>query len=89
MFRSAAAASGAAGSPRSSCLVATKVTQQQICGPDPDLADARTPLAACAGGAAALLAALQHCSAAAWQRYSRKGGRERMSTELGSGHSTS
>jgi hypothetical protein len=47
MFHYAAAAS--AGSPSHSCLVAT---QQQICSPDPDLADPPTPLAACAGRAA-------------------------------------
>ncbi len=57
MFRSAAAAS--ACSPRRSGLVATQVTRLQICSPAPDLADAPTPLAADAGGGAAL----QRCSA--------------------------
>jgi hypothetical protein len=56
MFRSAATAFAA--SPRHCCLVATvtQVTWQQICSPacDPDLADPPTPLAAGAGGAAAL-----------------------------------
>ncbi len=52
MFRSAAAAS--ARSPRRSGLIATQVTQLQIFSPDTDLADQPTPLAAGAGGAAAL-----------------------------------
>ncbi len=49
MFRPSAADS--AGSLRRRGLVATQVTQQQICSPDPDLADPPTPLA---GDAAAL-----------------------------------
>ncbi len=52
MFCSAAAAS--TGSPRRNGLFATQATQLQICSPDPDLADGPTPLAAGAGGAAAL-----------------------------------
>jgi hypothetical protein len=48
------APAASAGSLRCSGLVATQVTQQQICSPDPDLADPPTPLAAGAGGAAAL-----------------------------------
>jgi hypothetical protein len=46
--------SGSGSCPRRSGLVATQVTQRQICSPDPDLADLPTPLAAGAVGAAAL-----------------------------------
>jgi hypothetical protein len=72
MFRSAAAAS--AGSPHRSGLVATQVTQPQICSPDPDLADPPTPLTIGAGCAAA----------AAWRRCDHcdsRSGREGGSTE--------
>ncbi len=68
MFCSAAAAS--AGSPRSSGLVATQVTQPQIRSLDPDLADPPTPRRR----------RWRRCSAAVWRRCGARSGREGGST---------